>query len=424
MRTRAAIAPLVLATGLAAAPVAAEEADAPRLLDLVRSLSRVQDKVITGDREALAMQSRLLPLADERLGSVPPSQMIQSEQIRALISYGLSGGNPRTVSQQLRALDESDSMAVLGRGLVAYMSGLHEEAVDDLGPIDPMALDSELGAPLALLQGSLYAPEEPVKALRYFDKARLIAPGTIVEEAALRRSIAVLARLKDTTRFLVTARRYAQRFIQSPYADQFAVHFVNGVVELHGQFDLEAIGEISAVMPEDYGRAIFVRIARKAAVNGLAEMSAFAAAQASKKNDVEASLNAADTMRLRFYGLLSTITSDEPGAVSEKLASIDKASLSPQDRDLLKAGQAMAKALVSKKDAPLPAEAPVGQASHMMADVEENSPHAATDGGDHQSGDQAETAAMDDDFSALDSRIAQWKALVEQADTVLAKGGT
>ena len=70
----------------------------------------------------------------------------------------------------------------------------------------------------------------------------------MVEEAALRRSIALSVELKDQARFMLAASQYVRGFIDSPYASQFADAFVDGVIALHAGMDLERLGSTAALM--------------------------------------------------------------------------------------------------------------------------------------------------------------------------------
>ena len=58
-------------------------------------------------------------------------------------------------------------------------------------------------------------------AVELLDWARLLAPGGLVEEAALRREIALLAEAKDVGRAAMLTRQYATRFAASLYAADF-----------------------------------------------------------------------------------------------------------------------------------------------------------------------------------------------------------
>ena len=69
-------------------------------------------------------------------------------------------------------------------------------------PVDPLTQPPELGAFLALVKGSITAADDPAAAQKMFDEARLLSPGTLVEEAALRRSIALGSRNQGRRAFL------------------------------------------------------------------------------------------------------------------------------------------------------------------------------------------------------------------------------
>ena len=104
-----------------------------------------------------------------------------------------------------------------------------------------MAYTPDIAMYLALVKGSMLAEAEPRNALALLDRARLLAPGTLVEEAALRRSIAVATTLGDAKRFLRLSEQYVRAYLRSPYASQFADAFVAGVVTLNATIDRQAV---------------------------------------------------------------------------------------------------------------------------------------------------------------------------------------
>ena len=61
--------------------------------------------------------------------------------------------------------------------------------------------------------------------MHFVDIARLEAPGTLIEEAAVRRGIEIAAKLGDAERFEFFAIRYASRFPRSMYAEAFRHRF-------------------------------------------------------------------------------------------------------------------------------------------------------------------------------------------------------
>ncbi len=63
--------------------------------------------------------------------------------------------------------------------------------------------------------------ENPVRAIDLLDRVRLLLPGTLVEEGALRREIFVLGQGGDLKKFEVLAIQYLRRFQHSIYAGKF-----------------------------------------------------------------------------------------------------------------------------------------------------------------------------------------------------------
>ena len=197
-----------------------------------------------------------------------------------MLVYAMSGGNPATIGKLLSKLHLDETDRALGVGILGYLHGEPETSREALATVDPLTQPSELGAFLALVKGSIAAAEDPAAAQKMFDEARLLSPGTLVEEAALRRSIALGSETKDAAQFLFSCSQYVRRFLQSPYASQFAEAFVAGVVALHKTVEFAAVEEIVAGMEPEQQKVIYLRLARRAAIEGIPELTEYASARA------------------------------------------------------------------------------------------------------------------------------------------------
>ncbi|RUU01232.1 chemotaxis protein MotC, partial [Mesorhizobium sp. M7A.T.Ca.TU.009.01.3.2] len=342
-------------------PSAGFAQDALQPYQLVRSLQLIQDRIAAGDHAALPMQAKLLEMADARLRAANAEDYKDPKNFRALLVYGMSGGNPVTVEAATsRATTDPQSLAI-AKGVIDYLNGRPGEAIEALRPIDPMALPPDLGAFLALVKGSLLAGDEPATALRLLDEARLLSPGTLVEEAALRRSVGLAVAQGDAASFALASTQYVERYLYSPYASQFADSFVSGVIALHMSISQDKLGDITLMMDPEREKVIYLRIARRAAIDGLNDLSAFASARAEQGRDGNTNQ---DDPRALLYASLSTVTSGTIEDVRAKLGKIDRSRLSEGDRALLDAAQAIAgevvappTALPAEKPAPVPAAA-------------------------------------------------------------------
>ena len=342
---------LLLAAGYPSAGLAQ---DTLQPYQLVRSLQLVQDRIAAGDHAAMPMQAKLLEMTDTRLREADAEDFKDPKNFRALLVYGMSGGNPVTVEAAVsRATTDPGSLAI-AKGVIDYLNGRPGAAIEALRPIDPMTLPADLGAFLALVKGSLLAGDQPAAALTLLDEARLLSPGTLVEEAALRRSIGIAVTQGDAVRFALASTQYVERYLYSPYASQFADSFVSGVITLHMSISQDKLADITAMMDPEREKVIYLRIARRAAIDGLSDLSAFASARAQHGRD--GNTNQGDP-RAELYSSLSTVTSDTIEDVRTKLGKIDRSKLSDGDRALLDAAQAIAGEVVAPP-ASLPAASP------------------------------------------------------------------
>ncbi|PWK71652.1 chemotaxis protein MotC [Aminobacter sp. AP02] len=345
----------LVATGVAG-EARASEAPALEPYQLVRCLQLLQDRIASGDQASLPLQRRLLEMTDERMRTADPAAFKEIKNFRALLIYAMSGGNPLTIEQVVSRLTLDEADQKLAQGVIDYLRGKPKGTVEALASIDPLSLTSELGAFLALVKGSVSIADEPEKAMKLFDQARLLSPGTLVEEAALRRSVALASKLEDGGRFLRTSTQYVRSYLRSPYASQFADAFVAGVVTLHASVNLDSVAEITAMMDAEQEKVVYLRIARRAAIDGLSDLSAFAAAKAAQGRDGQR--NNADP-RTQLYSGLSSITSGNAAEMLGKLGGIDRDKLSKGDRALLDAVEAVASELTSAVPAAPAAKKPV-----------------------------------------------------------------
>jgi chemotaxis protein MotC len=215
------------------------------------------------------------------------------------------------------------------------------------------------------VKGSVIALDEPKSALRLLDQARLLGTGTLVEEAALRRSVALAATLGDAGRFMLASTQYVDRYLRSPYASQFADTFVSGVITLHASLNQETLGDITSMMDAEQEKVVYLRIARRAAIEGLNDLSAFASAKAEAGDAMDMG---SDDPRALLYASLASVTSANIEDIRAKLKKIDRKQLSESDRMLLDAVGTIADEVTDPPSAAnIPEEKPATLASQADA---------------------------------------------------------
>lgn len=396
----------------------AEQPPALQPYQMVRSLQLLQDRIATGDHAALPLQNKLLELIDERLRGADDAIFEEKRNVRAALVYGMSGGNPATLAVVFRRKAISDEDRKLGSAVLAYLRGNPAGAQSALANVDPKTLPSEVGAFLALVKGSVNSAGDAELALKQFDEARLLGPGTLVEEAALRRSLAIEASLGRADRFYLAANQYVRRFLRSPYASQFADSLVSGVLTLHDKLNLDALEEITGMMDADQRQVVYLRLARRAAIEGLTDLSIFASSRA----EGELEKNRQDP-RSQLYSSLSTLTSENIDGVAAQLKGIDRQQLSESDIRLLDAAEAVISGVVAKPE--IKKTEPAGKAAAPVAPArppantaaEPSTPVAsAPQASDDSKAQQASAAAPDDPAEMV---ISKTRATLDDIDKML-----
>ncbi|MEC9245357.1 MAG: chemotaxis protein [Pseudomonadota bacterium] len=362
---------------------AGAEAASMQPYQMVRSLQRVQDRIADGDHAALPMQQKLLGIIDNRMRKAAPDDFSDPRNLQALLIYGLSGGNPKTLELLFSKLSLNADESRLGNAIVRYALGDFAAARSVLQDIDPKSLPPEVGPPVALVSATVTARDNPLFAIRMLDEARLLSPGTLIEEAALRRSIPLAAALGDTERLARASEQYVRRFLRSPYATQFVDTFVAAVVELHDTVDPGMVDDVTAQMSSEQARIVYLRLARKSAIEGYERLLAFASQKAMAHSE---GADGDSDPRAVLYANMASVSSDNVNDVLAALNGIERDRLSSADRELLDAATAIAKAVldeprhtsaVTPPSEPTPAEAGLPQEAALENnDIVENEQNA------------------------------------------------
>ena len=324
---------------------AAASASSLQPYQMSRSLQLVQDRIADGDHAAMPMQTRLIEMIDERLRHAGSEVFEDERNFDALLIYGMSGGNPATFESVLARLDLDEERSILADGVKHYSAGNLGAAREAFTELELDRWSPEVAAFAALVKGSVIVGNEPELAIGYFDQARLLAPGTLVEEAALRRAIAVHASAEDSDRFMLAASQYARRFLRSPYASEYAQALVSGISAMFDHIDRSQIEDTLGWMSNEQAQTIYLRLARQAAIGGHDSMLEFASAKARQISGTE---DGGNDVRSLLYSSIASVTSDTVDSVAYQLRQIDRTQLSTGDRELLEAAEAIAAEVIAR----------------------------------------------------------------------------
>lgn len=398
-----AIAGLVLAALLPAqASRAGEEELAP--YKMLRSMQFVQDSVVLGDHSAGEMQRYIMGTIDKRLRSVDSSVFEDPRNVDATLIYAMSGGNPATldylVARDVQGYFDNRVTEVLRK----YLSGKGLMVSETLVSIQKEYANREVGPYLALIAGNTLMASKPEEALKMYDWARLTAPGTIVEESALRRSITIALNAGLTKEGLNYSNQYARRFLHSPYASQFADLFVALTVDNIHLIGLDKIRDTVDLMEPDRRQALYLRIARQATIAGEMELARMAAQEAGKIK----SPGVTKDILASFYGGIADISSDNVDKAAQGLELVPEALLSPRDRMLKAAARAITEQVLKEPDLES-----LAQDSPAKPAVGNNSIDADAAGHEQPVPESGQESATSNDVAAAGSPVADPKALSE-----------
>ena len=302
---------------------------------LVRSLRMLQDQVVAGKPEAVVMLNKLLAFISADMARAPKEAWDNPDNIYAAIIYLFNGGNPEAVRKVLADLNTDVVPQELVKGALAYASGQMIEVVKLFSvPLSP-DVPSELKASIVLVTASQMTAFDPATALLRLDQVRLEAPGTLFEEAAIRRSMPIAARLGDAEKIRMLARNYLQRFPRSPYMRDFMAQFVSAALKLNDRIGNAELVKLIAAADPVMQYSLYLQIARGALVDGQTERARFMSAEARKLAD----RLKADPTRANLYAAASGVASDWAGSALRELSQISPDRLQEPDRKLLKAAE-------------------------------------------------------------------------------------
>ncbi|WP_424549460.1 chemotaxis protein MotC [Shinella zoogloeoides] len=362
----------------AAAPVRADSPDDLAPYKMIRSLQYVQDTVVLGDHSAMEMQRFLLGTIDERLRTADSAIFDDPRNVDAALVYAMSGGNPDTLELLIRKDIAGHFDSRLTDALRSYLGGRGSQSVKSLAEIFPEYKRSRVGPYLALVSANSVIRKDPKLALSYFDWARLVAPGTIVEEAALRRSIYIASEAGWTDKSMAYANRYARRFLRSPYASQFADLFVKLAVDHFDALRQEDILEVLSFMDVPRQREVYLRMARLAAISGKNKLASLAAERAQALTGDGESV---PKVLADLYSGLASVPSGDVASAMESIVAIPDDKLSAKDQALKAAARAVAEEVL---------RLPEGEGAQTVA--KEDSVPAEADNASYKGLSEAEAA--------------------------------
>ncbi len=329
---------------------AAAFADPANLTELANDLQRLQLQIAQGDKAAYTAQFIQLKTMGAAIATAKPETWKDKSAADSLVIYVLSGGSLADVVPLLKSDAIVESERSLARGALAYVTNHEADAIALLDKADLNTLDARLAGQVAFAHSVLETKRDPRTATELLDWARLLAPGGLVEEAALRREITLLAEAKDVRRVAMLTRQYSTRFATSLYTADFFRELAGAIARLGLADDpanYQLLSKAAAALPPDGRQDFLLTLAKSAVVYARFDAAVGAATEALRG----ARADTPDAARARLYLAASQIFSDGYDAAAADLQSLAASKLDRTDANLLAAARRVAAELRIPPDA-------------------------------------------------------------------------
>ena len=297
----------------------------------VRVVQNLQAQTAKGSTQALKAQRKLIINLNRHFLELPAKVWQNEQNARAAVIHLLSGGHP-AVGHRLLSLDPPPAIdPALLKGALAYIEGRKNEAYSLFSTIDPLSLSPTLGGQIALVQAILSLPDNLEDARVAIDKARLLLPGSLVEEAALRRGVSVAAAENDTRLFQAYSLQYMRRFNNSIYNSDFRRRFAIAMRHFGESKEGSNFAELDTVISEfdmDARRSLYLLLSYSSLIAGNVPL-----AQQAAKAAMPLTLDGSqDQSRSHLYLAGSMIDADSIKLSLQHLWKVQRSTLSSRDQ--------------------------------------------------------------------------------------------
>jgi chemotaxis protein MotC len=188
---------------------------------LVMQLAETQLKIARGDNAAFERQGAVAEDVAHRMAALDPSVWSDARNREALIKFVLSGGNPALLGKLVKGGAIPPEESTVAKGALAFATDDRENAANLLGDVEHAKLASSLAGHVALVKAALVAGSDAKQAIELCYEARLLSPGTHIEETALRLTTELAIKIGDEKSFEAAATGYLFRFPTSTYGRAF-----------------------------------------------------------------------------------------------------------------------------------------------------------------------------------------------------------
>lgn len=315
---------------------------------LLRSLQKLQDDIVMGKPDSLQAYRITLEQSSSWMLKLPNAVWQCERNLDAVAVYLLIGGNPQVGFKALQKSKLTLGQKVPLRAAISYTERDLGTAMGLMEKLDHTILPLSAAAQFALAKSMVISSSDIKQAKFLIDEARRLAPGTLIEEAALRRAIRISGEEKNADEFLRLTHTYLNRFRTSAFFKDFLKNFAFAFVRMPPEMNkkmMVEVKELAKVLPDDQKVVIASYLARNATVNARTDLAKWASNLVMEKTNSRSKLHA----RMALYSVASEIVDKERMKDAVKvLAGIQENTLDRNDQKLFSAVSSLAERIMSE----------------------------------------------------------------------------
>ncbi|MGI9514016.1 MAG: hypothetical protein ACR2OL_14020 [Anderseniella sp.] len=329
------LARLLLISGVVLLPrVAMAEQQNVQPYEVIRSLMLLQDDLVAGKQRAMALHVSFMQKILKHFQNVDDAAWKDPRNAQAALIYVLSGGDAAVLTK-LQKLGEATAVdRQILEAVLNISSGKHQQAREEIAKMELLTLPRQIAALLALAAAQMWQKENTDRAIAYYDQARLIGGSGLIEEAALRRQLFVVAKVRDFEKVESLIRQYCSRMGRSVFSRNMAQQVGAAIAELNYETSPDRLPGLFSFVdaaPLGFRRKVYLELARQTVVLGQSQVGTLAAKKASSLPDLSVSEAAA----IKLLGIASTLATADPQQLKGRLQSLSAKQLNGTDKQLL-----------------------------------------------------------------------------------------
>ena len=368
---------------------------------LLRAIQRQQDRIVFGEKDAAKAYQILLVQSANWMNNLDDQTWQNERNLNALAAHILIGGKVELGYKALQKTKLAEEETLLLRAAIAYSEREVAKAHELISTIDHFSLPPSIAGQVALAKAMIYSSSDLVKAASYLKQARLLAPGTLIEEAAIRRAIRIASELKAADDIKYLYRTYLRRFSSSHYFADFLRNVSYAFVEISegsGNSIIPEFENFIHALDKDQQTKVAIYVARRATITGRFELSRWVTDFAIKRVETGSKVHT----RLMLYAVASRNTilgETENTLLTAK--SINMEHLGKYDKKILEAVNILGERILSN-EMPVERSEPVQKQKVAIQESELDSDSALETDAENES----------ENFENLESRSERLKTMM------------